>query len=181
MMWIFTGVMAIIIGTSIVDPMKDMEEGVFLSSIISLNSFLTYLAHYQVRQSIITISSRYSLLGLMMNTQVLLMFTTTLFMLGIRVCSALFQKIIDEGLFKKRPPDLTFNIKYKVKIRKQRSRSMLMSAVTALVCLPTFIFAGRESLTQDLHAYVGKIEYLQTGHLPAELRNRVRHDLTQHP
>ena len=37
------------------------------------------------------------------------------------------------------------------------------------------------SLTQDLHAYVGKIEYLQTGHLPAELRNRVRHDLTQHP
>jgi hypothetical protein len=45
MMWIFTGVMAIIIGTSIVNPMKDMEEGVLLSSIIALNSFLTYLAH----------------------------------------------------------------------------------------------------------------------------------------
>ena len=48
MMWIFTGAMAIMIGTIIVFPMKDKREGVLLNSIIVLNSFLAYLSCFQV-------------------------------------------------------------------------------------------------------------------------------------
>ena len=56
-MWIFTGVMAMMIGTSMVLPTKDKEEGLLASSIIALDSFLTHLACFQVQQSVVTISS----------------------------------------------------------------------------------------------------------------------------
>ena len=119
------------IGTGTVLPTKDKEEGALVSSIVTLNGFLTYLACFHVRQSAVTISSSYSLLGLMMNTQALLLFTTALFMLGIKVCSDLFQKIVDEGLHNKRPPEITFKTKYKVKTRTRKIRSKLMPAVMA--------------------------------------------------
>ena len=56
-----------------------------------------------------------------------------------------------------------------------------MSAVAAMVCPPAFTFTGRESLTQDLNAHVGKLVHLDdTNKLPEELKNSLRNDLAKH-
>ena len=80
------------------------------------------------------ISSRHGLLGLMMNTQVLLPFTTFLFMIGHRVCTDLFQKMTDEGSFNDRPPNPTFNTKHKVKSKKRKGIARLLTVSDQVIC-----------------------------------------------
>jgi hypothetical protein len=91
----------------------------------------------------------------MMNTQVLFLLNTFLHMIGMGVCSNIFHRLIEEGLFNKRPPNNAFTTKYIAKTKKKHNRTQLLTALTALICLPTFAFGGRESLSQDLNAYVG--------------------------
>ena len=83
-------------------------------------------------------------------------------MLGVGRFTDLFQRVIDEGLFNKRPPNDEFRTKYQHKLKSNRTNLRLLKATIALSCLPTFAFGGRESLTSEMNSYVGKIGYLDT-------------------
>ena len=102
-------------------------------------------------------------------------------MMGFRVCSDLSQGMVDKGLFIKRPPNVAFKTKRKVKINKRKVKSKSPTALTALVCPPTFSFGGRQSLTQDSNAHTGKVGHLETGSLPDALMNHLGNDLIRHP
>ena len=85
------------------------EEGALTMSLTQLillsNGFLTHLACFHVRKGAISVSSKFSSMCLMMNTQVLLSLNTFLHMIGMRVRSNIFHRLIEEGLFNKRPPN----------------------------------------------------------------------------
>ena len=115
----------------------------------------------------------------MMGKPVLFLCNTFMRLLGVRVCSDLFATFINDGLFKKRPPE--HNNKYQVKKKRKRQLLGRRKAISLIACLPVFAAQGREVLGQDLQAFVGRVGFLQTGQLPVELRGRLKNDLIQNP
>ena len=155
--WLFTGLIGAIIGVSIGSSLMGKGEGILLSSVLSMNCFLTYMASFSVNHNIITMSSQFCSYALMMNTQVIIVMSSFLTLIGIKIRSDLFQRVIDEGLFNKRPPNDGFKTKYQIKVKNKRLILNLLKATIAFASLPTFVFGARNELSRDLNAYVGKV------------------------
>jgi hypothetical protein len=117
----------------------------------------------------------------MTNLRAIIIYASFLILIGVGICRDLIQRVIDEGLFNKRPPNDGFKTKYQQRVKNKRVNLRLLKATVALTCLPTFVFGGRESLSSDLNAYVDKVGYLQTGRLTESLKNRVKSDLATYP
>ena len=179
--WLFTGLMGILIGTSIGASMMGQGEGVLLNSTLSINCFLIYISSFNYSKGLTTISSQFTSFSLMTNLRAIIIYASFLILIGVGICRDLIQRVIDEGLFNKRPPNDGFKTKYQQRVKNKRVNLRLLKATVALTCLPTFVFGGRESLSSDLNAYVGKVGYLQTGRLTESLKNRVKSDLATYP
>ena len=210
LLWLIVGffgaTIGVLIGTLITDWNLRNGEGILLESWICMNILLLCWFSWTDRGSLLIMSRKFEIIGLMTMRHVLYLSDGFLNLIGVKSMafnwSYLFKMFVADDLFRRRPPNDEFPTDRKTSFfqmfkkscfskhlenknhwrKKDRKKIFrrLSKALKLMVCLPSFVVNGRDMLNDDLRAYVSS-SGLNTKELSDDMKARVRNDLAWYP
>ena len=184
LLWLAVGLIGIIIGTLIGAQLSSGHstastmEGLLWESWFVLNSFLVSWTTLHKRQGMMGMSQKFVHIGLMSMYSIVFFSSVFLAQMRLNICPKLFERVVNEDLFKRRPPDK--ETKWEMKKKSKHRLCKLYQAINLISCLPVLIPHGRCTLAEELRGFVST-EGFNGSKLSVGLRSVLRADLAHNP